>query len=213
MVGTGARARLAGQRREKFGKLQADAANNFLTANIFGKQVDIDALLRGKDDSTFDNIVELAHIAGPIVIHQKFQRGRGEVTQRLVVFLAVAGEEMREERGNIFAAIAQRRQLQVNDIQAVIKIFAEAAFADQGEEFHVGSGDDAYVDLDLLGATEAHEFALLNYAEELGLRFRANGGDFVKKDGALIGDFEETLLGGNGTSEGAFYMTEKLRLE
>src|ERR1700720_4392528 len=29
MVGTGARARLAGQRREKFGKLQADTADNF----------------------------------------------------------------------------------------------------------------------------------------------------------------------------------------
>src|SRR4029077_12509148 len=136
-----------------------------------------------------------------------------EVAQGLVVFLAVASQEMREERGNIFAAVAQRRQEQVNDIQAMVKIFAEAAFTNEGEEFHVGSGDDADIDFNLLGAAETHEFALLNYAEELGLSLRANGGDFVEKYGALIGDFEESFFGGHGAGESTLHVTEQLRLE
>src|SRR5690348_1243915 len=39
VISAGARARLAGQRRKKFGKLQAHTADNFLAANIFGQQV------------------------------------------------------------------------------------------------------------------------------------------------------------------------------
>src|SRR6266403_1151236 len=101
----------------------------------------------------------------------------------------------------------------MNDVQAMVKIFAEAAFADEREQFHVGSGDDADIDFDLLGATETHEFALLNYAEKLGLRFRADGGDFIEEDGALIGNFKETFFGGNGAGEGTFDMAEQLRLE
>src|SRR5882757_4587911 len=117
---------------------------------------------------------------------------------------------MGEQRRNIFAAVAQGGQRQMDDVQAMVKIFAEAAFADEREQLHVGSGDDADVDLDLLGATEAHEFALLNYAKKLGLCFRADGGDFVEEDGALIGDFEETFFGGNGASKSAFDMAEEL---
>src|SRR5260221_10935939 len=133
MVGAVARTRLTGQRRKKFLKLETHAADDFLAANIFGEQVDIDTLLRGQDNGALDNIFELADIAGPIVIHQKLQRGGSKVAQGFVVFLAVAVEEMREQRGHIFATVTERRQLQVNDVEAMVEIFAEAAFADEGE--------------------------------------------------------------------------------
>src|SRR5260370_22575153 len=53
MIGAGARTRLAGQRRKKFGTLQTDAADNFLGANTLGEQVDADAVLRGQDERAF----------------------------------------------------------------------------------------------------------------------------------------------------------------
>src|SRR5258708_1297067 len=95
----------------------------------------------------------------------------------------------------------------------MVEIFAEAAFADEGEEVHVGGGDDAHVDFNLFGAAETHKFALLNDAEELGLRFWADGGDFVKEDGALIGDFEEAFLGSHGAGKGTLDVAEKLRFK
>src|SRR5258707_6854468 len=120
---------------------------------------------------------------------------------------------MGEQRRNIFAPITQGGQRQMNDVQAMVKIFAEAALTNEREQLHVGSSGDADVDLDLLGATETHEFALLNYAQKLGLRFRADGGDFVEEDGALIGDFKETFFRGNGAGEGTFDVAEQLRLK
>src|SRR5258708_32514487 len=119
---------------------------------------------------------------------------------------------MRKQRGNVFAAIAQRRQLKVNDVEAVIEIFSEAAFADKGEEVHVGGGDDADVDFNLLSAAEAHEFALLNDAEKLGLRFRTDGGDFVAEDRALIGDFEKAFFGSPGAGGRTLGGTDERRL-
>src|SRR5258708_20948347 len=115
---------------------------------------------------------------------------------------------MRKQRGNVFAAIAQRRQLKVNDVEAVIEIFSEAAFADKGEEVHVGGGDDADVDFNLLSAAEAHEFALLNDAEKLSLRFRTDGGDFVEEDRALIGVCEKSLFVSDSAGHSTIVMTQ-----
>jgi len=69
----------------------------------------------------------------------------------------------------------------VDDVQAVIQILAETAFAHQRKKLDVGSSHDAHVNLELFRASEAHEFALLNHAQKLGLRLRANGGDFIEK--------------------------------
>ena len=80
-------------------------------------------------------------------------------------------------------------------------------------EIFVGGGEDADVDFDCVGAAEAHEFALLDDAKQFGLRFRADGADFVEEDGALIGDFEETFFGGDGAGECAFDVAEELRFE
>ena len=131
----------------------------------------------------------------------------------LGVFLAVALHEVSEQRRHVFAAVAQRRQLQVNDVEAVIQIFAEAAFADEREQIDVGRGDDADIDFDLFGAAQAHKFALLDYAKQLGLRFVTDGGDFVEENRALIGDLEEAFFGGDGAGERAFDVAKELRFE
>ena len=135
------------------------------------------------------------------------------MAQGLGVFRAEALQKCASSIGNVFATVAQRRQLQVDDVEAVIEIFAEAAFPDQREQIDVGGGDDAHVDLELFGAAEAHELALLNHAQELGLRLRADGGDFVEEDRSLIGDFEEAFFGGDGAGERAFHMAEELRFQ
>src|SRR4029077_12270641 len=118
-----------------------------------------------------------------------------------------------EQGRHILAAIAQGRKLQVNYVQAVVKILAKPAFAYKGEEIDVGGGDDTNVHLDLLRASEPHELTLLNDAEQLGLRFRTDGGNFVEENSALIGDFEETLFGSDGAGESAPDVAEELRFE
>ena len=120
---------------------------------------------------------------------------------------------MGEQQRHILSPFAQGRQNQVDDVEAVIEVLAEAAFADKGQELDIGSSDDAHVHFDLFGAAEAHELALLNDAEQLCLRLGADGGDFVEEDRALVRDFKEALLGGNGARESALHVAEELRLE
>src|SRR5258708_6515114 len=213
MVRGGTRTGFAGKRRQKFRELQAHAANNFLAANAFRKQVRVNTLLRGQDDRALDDVFQLAHIAGPVVIHHELHRRLRELPERLGVFLAIPFHEMRQQQGYIFAAVAERRNLKVDHVQAVVQILAEAALAHESKEVDVGSGYDAHVDFELLGAAETHEFALLNHAQKLGLRFGADGSDFIEENSALIGDFEEALLGSNGAGECALHMAKELGLQ
>src|ERR1700676_327744 len=212
-IGGGTRTRLAWQRRHEFRKLQAHTADDFLAENVFGQEVDVDTLLSGEDHRAFDDIFKFADVAGPIVVHQQLQRTWREHAQRLGVFLAIAPEEMREKQRHVFAAVAQRRKDQMNHVQTVVKIFAEAAFADQSKEVDVGSGNDADIHFNCFGAAEAHEFTLLNDAQELGLRFMADSGDLIEKYGALIRDFEEPFFGRDGAGESALDVAKELRFE
>ena len=43
-------------------------------------------------------------------------------------------------------------------------------------------------------AAQAHELALLNHAQQFGLRFRADGRNFVEENRALVGDLKQSLL-------------------
>src|SRR5579863_4070003 len=95
----------------------------------------------------------------------------------------------------------------------MIQIVAEAALADQLGQIFIGGGEDADVHFDRVRAAQAHEFALLDHAQELGLRFGADGGDFVEENGALVGDFEEAFFRRDGAGEGALHVAEKLRFE
>ena len=117
------------------------------------------------------------------------------------------------EGGNVFAAAAQGRQLDGDDVEAVEEVFAEAAFADGLAQIDVGGGDDADVDLDFLDAAEVHEAAILEDAQDFGLGIHAHGGDFVEEERAAVGDFEEALLGGDGGGERAFDVAEEGGLE
>ncbi len=105
---------------------------------------------------------------------------------------------MSGEKRNVFAAGAERRQLQADDVQAIEKVFAEAAFAHGLLQVDVGCGDDADVDLDLLHAAKVHEAAVLQDAEDLCLHIHAHCANLVEKKRAAIGDFEQAFLRRDG---------------
>src|SRR5208282_4658019 len=208
-----ARTNFARKRRQEFGELQTDTLDDFARANTFGKQIHVHRLLGRKHNGALDNVLELTHIAGPIVVHQELHRGVRKASRRLVVLAAELVEKTLDELGDIFLPLAERRQLQRNDVEAVIQVLAETAFANQLHQIFVGGRENANVDLDCIGAAETHELALLNDAEQLGLRFRANRGDFVEENRPLVSYFEKAFLRRDRAGEGAFHMAEQLRFE
>src|SRR5580704_7993156 len=115
---------------------------------------------------------------------------------------------MIEEQGNILAALAQRRQLEGNHVEAMIQILAKAAIAHKAQQIDIRRGDNAHVHFDIFSATQAHEFAFLDHTQELGLRLPAYRGNFVEEDGALIGDLEKSLLRSDSAGERTLYVAE-----
>jgi hypothetical protein len=53
------------------------------------------------------------------------------------------------------------------------------------------------------------ELLFLNHAQKLDLGFRAEGADLIEENGAVVGDFEISLLGLNGAGKGAPHVAEQ----
>ena len=132
---------------------------------------------------------------------------------RLAALLAELVEEVLHEQRDVVLALAQRRQLHGDDVQAVEQVLAEPALLHHVAQVDVGRGDDAHVHLDRLDAAEPHELALLNHAQQLGLRVERDVADLVEEDRALVGQLEEALLRIDGAGERALHVSEEVGLE
>ena len=95
---------------------------------------------------------------------------------------------------DVLAALAQRRQDDRDDVDAVVEVFAEPPLGDRLGQVLVGRGDDADVGLQLLEPADAPEPPLLQHAQQLDLHHRAHLADLVEEDRALLGHLEQPLL-------------------
>ena len=123
--------------------------------------------------------------------------------QKLLVLLAELLEEVLDQQRNIFAPVAQRRQIDVDDVQPVVKIFAEFLLFHHLAQIRIGGGQNPHIHLHDFVRTERRELLLLNHAQQLGLRLRPDRADFIEEDRALVGDLERALLVVNGAGERA----------
>ena len=138
--------------------------------------------------------------------------GASSMPLRLVL-LAVLLEEVLHEQRDVVAPLAQRRQVDADDVQPVEEVLAEPPVLHLLLQVDVGRGDDADVDLDRLHAAEAHELALLHHAQQLGLRLDRDVADLVEEDAALVGEIEHALLRVDRAGERALDVTEQRRFE
>ena len=156
-----------------------------------GRSSSVDARALAEDDRALDRVLELAHVARPAVARRSSARARvGEAVDALVVLAREAAKEVLGEDEHVGAAHAQRRHLDVDDVEAVVEVLAEAPFAHLGREIAVGRGDEAHVDLDRLVAADALERPLLEDAQQLDLRRQRDLADLVEEERAAVGLLE-----------------------
>ena len=77
----------------------------------------------------------------------------------------------------------------------------------------ISGGNAAEIDLDNLIAADARDLALLQHAQQIGLRLQADVADFVEKYRAAFGDFKFSLLAILRPGERAFFVTEEFAFE
>ena len=137
-----------------------------------------------------DQILQLAHVAGPVPRLQTAHCLGGELRRDALQPGAERLNEGIHQAGNILLTLAQRRDLQRNHIQAIVEVAAERAFFHRIQQIAVGSGDDAHVDLDGMGRADSHHFALLQHAQQAGLRLERHLANLIKEQGAAIGQLK-----------------------
>ena len=96
---------------------------------------------------------------------------------------------------DVLAALAQRRQLDVDDREAEVEVLAEVARLDLLHQVAVGGGDHPHVDLDDVVAADAPHLAVLQHAQELGLQVQPQLAELVEEDGAAVGALERAGRG------------------
>src|SRR5439155_21436658 len=111
------------------------------------------------------------------------------------------------------AALAQRRQVDRHDGEAVEEVLAELAGADSLGKIAIGGRDDARVDRNGRSAADAVDYFFLEYAQQLGLPAGAEVADFVEKEGAAGGGFELARPRGVRVGESALLVAEQLALD
>src|SRR3954447_1279196 len=79
-------------------------------AHVIRYQFDTDAVAGTEHHGALDDVLELAHVAWPVVFRQQIQRLRRQLERRLAVLLAVFFQEVMDEQRDIVLAVAQRRQ-------------------------------------------------------------------------------------------------------
>ena len=88
---------------------------------------------------------------------------------RAAIARGVAGEKVRGESGNVFAALAQGGRADLDCVEAEEQVFAEAAGGALRVQVGVGGGEHAHVDRLRPRGADALDLAGLEHAQELGL--------------------------------------------
>src|SRR3546814_5421369 len=94
---------------------------------------------------------------------------------------------MADEVGNVVGALAQRRQPDRHDVEAIEQILAEGALTDELAQVAVRRGDDPHVRLDRRAAADGGVLALLQHTQQPRLGLERHVADLVEKQRAALG--------------------------
>src|SRR5262249_39822068 len=114
---------------------------------------------------------------------------------------------------DVLAPLAQGRDGDGDDVEAVEEIGAEGAPGDGRGQGVVGGGQDADVDGDRLGTGDGPRVRALGDAGGGGLGLEGKLTDLVEEHGAAVGELEAADATDEGAGEGAALVAEELALE
>jgi hypothetical protein len=134
--------------------------------------------------------------------------GRGPVRR-----LAARGPAKLRQREDVARSLAQGRERERGDVQAVEQVLAKPARGHRRVEVDVGRGDEPYVDRDRPPGAEPHHLSLLQDPEQLDLKGQREIADFVEEQGAAVRTLEPAGLGRRRPGECSLLVPEQLTLD
>ena len=137
----------------------------------------------------------------------------GEALDGHLILLAKALQKCDGQQRDVAQPVAERRQVDGHDVQAIIEVFAKLAFAHHFGQIAVGGRNQPDIDVALGGIAHLLDAFGLQCAEQLSLGFHAQVADFVEKQRALVGRLEKPLFCGDGAAERALHVAEQLAFQ
>ena len=148
-----------------------------------------------------------------MIFLQRFHRPVFDVGHVAIVFFVVVRQKMADQFRNVFAPLAQRRQVNRHHVQSIVQVFAKFVFVDQFLQIAIAGGDHAHIDANRLRIADALELALLQHAQQLHLQLRRGGIDFVQKNRAGVRRFESARAIGDRAGERAAHVAEQFAFQ
>ena len=173
-----------------------------------GKIVSMDTVVRSCQDRPFDAVFEFADISRPVVTHHHIDGRRGDSLHGLSVAEVVLLDKMVCERDDIAPTDAQIGQDDREDIQAIVKVFAEFSFCHQLFQIPGSGGDNSDIAMQFLVRADSGERPFLQEAQEFDLDGQGEVSDFIEEQGSAIGGLGAADSACHGTGERTFFMTE-----
>src|SRR5262249_24857310 len=109
---------------------------NFLEAHFFKTRFDaftraqaevrdLNHIALGHEDGAFDDVVELAHVAGPGMIRERLQSRRSERLETFAVMPGMFAQEVCGEQGDVLPPRAQRGHMNLDGVESKQQILPE----------------------------------------------------------------------------------------
>ena len=114
------------------------------------------------------------------------------------------------EHVNVFAPLAQRRQTQTDDVQAVEQVLAEHAFFHTLFQVLVCGRNHAYIGFDRAVAAHPVKMPVGQHPQQTGLQIKRHVTNFVQEQRAAIGLLEPAPAHGLCTGERATLVAKQL---
>ena len=149
--------------------------------------LELDHVGRRKRHGAFDEPLEFADVAGPVVGEQRVGRG-GRQAHRPP--RPVAFQKIPRELEDVVAPLAQRRHADVDAGQPVEQIRPELSPFDKAGEAPIGRGNDPEIDAMRSLPADTLDRQVLQRAQQLGLRGGGKVGHLVEKQGSPVGLLE-----------------------
>lgn len=160
-----------------------------------------------------DAVLQLPHVTWPVVAHEHVNGGGTEAENLLPVFQIHLADKVICQKENVRFALRQVGQVNLEDVQAVKEVFAEAALLDEAFQVLARARDDADVcALDDV-APLAAEAAVLNELQQFCLRCGGKVRHFVQEEGPAACLLCLPDVPAHGAGEGAALVPEQLALE
>src|SRR5271170_3051250 len=150
--------------------------------------------LRVENQHSLDHILQLAHIARPVILLEHGNRLFPNLDPRPAIFAAKLSQKLPREQRNIFPPLTKRRHEKRDHIQTIEEVLPEVAARDLLLQVFIGRSDHAHIDLYWTRRTYWIKSALVESAQHLRLHLQAHVSHFVQEQRAAIGTLKGASL-------------------